>query len=80
MTRHQIPTIPQSVLDATQQLQHYPYIVDAVLSRWGTLSLQVFLDDLLLGQPDSSTRIFSVEDATVMLQLYSLNAEAHELR
>lgn len=78
MSSHLTPTIPQPALDAAQQLQSYPYIVDAVISKWGTLALQVFLADLLLERADSSSRIFSVKDASTLLRLYTLNAEALE--
>jgi hypothetical protein len=70
MSSHLTPTIPQPALDAAQQLQSYPYIVDAVI--------QVFLADLLLERADSSSRIFSVKDASTLLRLYTLNAEALE--
>lgn len=70
--------VPQPVLDAVQQLQNYPHIVDSVLSKWGTLALQVFLDGVLLTDPAQPARPLSQKDATVLLQLYMLNAQLLE--
>ena len=78
MIKARISAVPQHVLDATQQLHNYPDIVDGVLSRWGTLALQVFLDGVLISDPSSPTRTFSQKDFAVLLQLYTLNAKLLE--